>query len=340
MFPSRGWPLPRPRSRSAWVISVFVHQNGETTSVERVEPQWLDPSSRAVLWVDLEAPTGEEARIILVDTFHFHPLAVEDAISEIHHPKVEQYDTFLYLILHGIAFQKRKHRFETHDVDFFLGHNYLVSVHSLPSRSITKLRSICDKNAHVLGEGSVALLHRIVDSMVDHYRPEVEEVEKRIDKLEHEAVLGARESLVRDILGLKRDLSSLRRVVIPQRDVVGRLARREFSIIADEMAYRFRDVYDHLVRLADEASLFQDRINSILDAHLSTISNRLNQVVKVLTVMSTIFLPLTVLTGMYGMNVDLPRFPGSDAAQFWWVVGIMVALIVSMLAFFRRRGWI
>ena len=322
------------------MINVYVFQNGESRCVERVEPQWLDPSSGATLWVDLEAPSPEEARSLLADTFHFHALAVEDALSEIHHPKVEPYDGVLYVILHGIVHQKREHRFETRDVDFFLGRNYLVTVHGGPSRSIARLRDVCEQHAHVLAEGTVSLFHRIVDSMVDNYRPEIQEVEKRIDRMEHEAVLGGRDSLVREILALKRDLSSLRRVVIPQRDVVGRLARREFAVISDEMSYRFRDVYDHLVRLSDEANLFQDRVNSILDAHLTTVSNRLNQVVKVLTVMSTIFLPLTVLTGMYGMNVPLPAFPGGAAAQFWWIAGVMTTVVVVMLVFFRRRGWI
>jgi magnesium transporter len=337
---SRGWQLPRPRSRFAWVISVYVHQNGDTTCVERVEPQWLDPTSPVTLWVDLAAPTPEESRRILADTFRFHPLAVEDAMSEIHHPKVEAYDGYLYLILHGIAFEEREHRFATRDVDFFVGRNYLVTVHDGRSRSIAKLRQVCDKHQHILAEGPVGLLHRLVDSMVDHYSPEIEELEKRIDTMEHEAALGGRETLVRQILALKRDLSSLRRVVIPQRDAVGRLARREFPMIADEMAYRFRDVYDHLVRLSEEATLFQDRVTGILDVHLSAVSNRLNQVVKVLTVMSTIFLPLTVLTGMYGMNLRLPHLPGGDAAQFWWILGIMVTLAAAMLAAFRSRGWI
>jgi len=128
-------------------------------------------------------------------------------------------------------------------------------------------------------------------------------------------------------------------VLMPQRDVLGRLARREFSAISDEMAYRFRDVYDHVVRLADEAILFQDRVTGILEVNLASISNRLNQVMKVLTVMSTIFLPLTVLSGMWGMNVKLPQFPGGDPAQFWWVAGIMIAVAAAMLAVFRRNRW-
>ena len=322
------------------MISVYVHQNGQTRCVERVDPAWLDPASGAVLWVDLVSPTREEIQSVLVDTFHFHPLAVEDAASDIQFPKVEAYQGYLYLILHGIDFHEQEHRFATLDVDFFLGRNYLVTVHSGHSRSIVHMRDVCGHHEHILAEGPVALLHRIVDARVDNYRPEVEELEERIDRMEQAAVLAAGGDLVREILDLKRDLSSLRRVVIPQRDVVGRLARREFPLIIDEMAYRFRDVYDHLVRLADETIMFQDRVSGILDAHLSHVSNRLNQVMKVLTVASTIFLPMTVLTGMYGMNVPLPHFPGGDAAQFWWIFGIIIALAAAMLAVFRAKHWI
>jgi magnesium transporter len=321
------------------VISVYVHANGETKTADRVDRAWLDPASGAILWVDLSQPTAEDGRI-LSDLFRFHPLSVEDALSAIHHPKVEAYDGYLYLILHGIDFQRRRHKFDTHDIDFFVGRNYLVTVHDGRSRSIHKIKELCPKHENILREGPVALLHRIVDAMIENYRPEIEEFEKQLDRLENEAILGSRENLVRTILATKRDISLLRRVVIPQRDVLGRLARREFPQIGDEMAYRFRDVYDQLVRMTDEALIFQDRITGILEAHLSTISNRLNMVMKVLTVMSTIFLPLTVLTGMWGMNVPLPMFPGGEAVQFWWVSAIMAVIIAAMLFVFRRIRWI
>ncbi len=135
-------------------------------------------------------------------------------------------------------------------------------------------------------------------------------------------------------------MSSLRRVTTPQRDIVGRLARREFVDIGSEMALRFRDVYDHLVRLNDEAYVFQDRITGILDAHLSNVSNRLNQVMKVLTVLTTVFMPLTLLSGLWGMNIALPHFPGGDAVQFWWLVGVMAVIALGMLGVFRRMRWI
>lgn len=320
------------------MITIYAHKDGATTIVEQVEPGSLDLSSPVTLWVDLAVPTDDEARI-LSDVFKFHPIAVEDARSALQYPKVEPYPGYLYLVLHGIDLAKGKSQFATRDVDFFLGRNYLVTVHDGRSRSIARIQELCDRHERILSEGPVALLHRIVDAMVDNYRPAVEGLEARLDKLEDLAFTG-QEPLARQVIKLKRELGTLRRVIMPQREVIGRLARREFSAITDEMAYRFRDVYDHMVRYADEAFLFQDRVTGIHEVSLATVSNRLNSVMKVLTVMSTIFLPLTVLTGMWGMNIKLPWFPGSEASQFWWIAGIMLAVSVAMLALFRRFKWI
>ncbi len=184
------------------------------------------------------------------------------------------------------------------------------------------------------------LLYRIVDTMVDNYRPEVDKLGDRLDALEKEVFARPKSTLVKRILDFKRDISSLRRVIMPERDAIARLARREFPQIPEALAYRFRDVHDHLVRLSDEAVYFQDRISSLLDAHLSNVSNQLNGIMKVLTIISTIFMPMTVLTGMYGMNVPLPHLPGGEHAQFWWILGIMAAVTLSMLVFFRKRGWL
>jgi len=322
------------------MISVYVYRSGETQKTDRIDPAWLDPASAVSLWVDIIQPTPEEGQQILGGLFRFHPLAIEDALSEVHYPKVEAYDRHLYVILHGIDFQVQEHWFATRDVDFFLGQNYLVTVHDGQSRSIQKLKELCQQHARILEEGPVALMHRIIDSMVDNYEPELDALEGEMDRLEEQAVMGAGDNLMRPILDIKRDLAALRRVLIPQRDAVGRLARREFPMITDEMAYRFRDVYDHLMRYTDEATMFQDRMTGVLEGYLSAISNRLNIVMKVLTVMSTVFLPLTVLTGMWGMNVPLPLFPGGERVQFWWVTGIMVLISGVMLILFRRKRWI
>jgi magnesium transporter len=317
------------------MVTIFVSNGRETRRAAAVEPEWLLPKSGYFVWVDLQCPDEEDARV-LQEPFGFHELAIEDALKEIQTPKVESYGDHLYMILHGIDFSAAQHVFATHEVDIFLGEQFLVTVHDDFSRSVARLVEVCPRNDFVLAEGPAALLHRIVDSMVDNYRPEVEKLEARLDELEDRVFHSPSGDDVREILGLKRDVSSLRRVVTPQRDVIGRLARREFPQISETLSYRFRDVYDHLVRLADEATLFHDRITSLLDAHLSFTSNRLNVVMKTLTVISTVFLPMTVLTGMYGMNVPLPHLPGGEGAQFWWILGMMASMAAVMLWYFNR----
>jgi len=323
------------------MISVFVHRDGQTEQAPSIERAWLNPASGVFVWLDLAAPSIPES-LLLSDTFRFHPLSVEDALSDAQYPKAEAYDGYLFVILHGIDLQasEKGRGFATHGVSFFLGPNYLVTVHDGASRSISELRDHCVRNSRLLGEGPVVLFHRIVDAMVDHYAPEVEKLEDRLDALEQAIFDQPDRSLARRILKTKRDVASLRRIVAPQRDVISRLARREFVDISTEMSFRFRDVYDHLVRIADDALIFQDRLTGILDAHLSIVSNQLNEVMKVLAVVSTIFMPLTLVTGVYGMNMPLPHFPGGDAAQFWWLAGGSVVLVVFMLAIFRRKRWL
>ena len=321
------------------MVTIYVQRNGQTEKVTSIDRLWLNPAANAYLWVDLAAPSIPEA-LILSDTFAFHPLSVEDALADLNYPKIEAYDGYLYAILHGIDFDPKAKGFNTHDVDFFIGPNYLVTVHDGHSRSISDLQLTCERNAKILAEGPVALFHRIVDMMVDHYRPEVEKLEDRIDDLEKLVFDHPPKDLIRRILREKREVSNLRRILTPQRDVIARLARRDFVDISTDLSFRFRDVYDHIVRLADDAAIFQDRVTGILEAHLTNVSNRLNEVMKVLTVVSTIFMPLTLISGLWGMNVPLPHMPGTDAAQFRDVAIVMVVIVVAMLVFFRRKRWI
>jgi magnesium transporter len=328
-----------PSAISHDMNTIFVHRNGQTEKATSIDRAWLGPGSGVVVWVDLAAPSALEA-LILSDTFQFHPLSVDDAMAAVQYPKVEAYDGYLYVVLHGIDFQESDHCFSTSDIDFFLGPAFLVTVHDGHSLSITELRDYVTRNTKIMGEGPVALFHRIVDSMVDHYRPEIDKLELRLDALENEIFDAPHPLLARRLLDEKREVAHLRRIVTPERDVIARLARRDFLDISTEMSFRFRDIYDHLVRIADDAMIFQDRITGMLDAHLSNASNRLNEVMKVLTVVATIFGPPTLVAGVWGMNVPLPHFPGGENAQFWWVCGGMLLMIVAMLFAFRRKRWI
>jgi len=321
------------------LISYYIHRDRETRQVESLDPAWLAPNSGVVVWADVREPTQDDATV-LRSIFKFHPLAIEDALTSVHLPKIETYENVLYVVLHGIDYHIEEHAFETLDVDFFLGKTFLVTVHDGRRRSISEVAAACQRNDAILGEGPVALMHRIVDNMVDHYGPEVDEVEEWLDEIEARVLKSDRKELTSEILAVKRDISAMRRVVVPQRDVVGRLSRREFEIINQEMAYRFRDVYDHLVRLADEGIIFQDRVTGILDAHLASVSNHLALVSKVLAALAVIFGPLTIITGLFGMNVKLPHFPGGEDAQFWWVFLGMLAITAVLYSLFKRRDWL
>jgi magnesium transporter len=321
------------------MLTVLVQRQGRVEHPDAVDPAWLLPDAAEVVWVDIEAPE-ESDRALLSEVFRIHELAVEDALSEIHHPKIETYDGLLYLILHAIVPGTGQQSFETQDVDFFIGRNFLITVHRAASRSIEAERQSCQRRPDIFSDGPAGICHRIVDRMVDHYGPEVDSIEDRLDALETAVFDTPSMNPLKELLRLKRDIAALRRVSLPQRDAIGRLARREFPQINDTLAYRFRDVFDHLVRLTEEAIFLQDRATGLLDAHLSNQSNRLNQVMKVLTVISTIFMPMAVVTGVWGMNVTIPQLPGGDAAQFWWIAGLLAITGALMLWGFRRMRWL
>jgi magnesium transporter len=321
------------------LINYYVLRNGVTERAETVDPDWLKPGSNVRVWADVQAPTAADGAV-LRDVFHIHPLAVQDALETLQQPKVETYPGLLYVVLHGINFKPESDEFDTHDTDFFLTREFLVTVHDGKRRSIEQICRLCIDNETVLREGTVSLMHRIVDRMVDHYRPEVDELESRLDQIEDQVIESPSHELTREILTMKRDISSMRRIVLPQRDVVGRLSRREFEIIDQELSYRFRDVFDQLVRMSDDAIIFQERVTAILDAHLASISNQLALSSQRLAAVATIFGTLTVLTGVYGMNVRLPGVKEGSAAPFWLIMALMATITIGFYAFFRRKGWL
>jgi magnesium transporter len=321
------------------VITYYVLRDGITQQLQSIDPEWLKPGSDVRVWADVQAPDAADGDV-LRSLFQIHPLAVQDALDALQHPKIETYPGLLYVVLHGINFRSESDEFDTHDTDFFLTREFLVTVHDGTRRSIEQIGHLCLGNPIVLREGTVALMHRIVDRMVDHYRPEVDELEARLDAIEDAVIETHSNELTRQILAIKRDISAMRRIVLPQRDVIARLSRREFDIIDLEMSYRFRDVFDQLVRMSDDAIIFQERVTGILDAHLATVSNQLANVSKVLAAFAVMLGPLTILTGMFGMNVALPVFPGGEEGQFWWVIGIMAVMTGAAYIGFRRKGWL
>ncbi|HEY6660600.1 MAG TPA: magnesium/cobalt transporter CorA [Pyrinomonadaceae bacterium] len=294
----------------------------------------------AVIWVDMEKPTEADERVLL-DVFHFHPLTVEDCRENRHYPKVEEFDDYIYFIVHGVTADISPERFNTIELDGFLGPNYVITYHHEMFRSINNVKQLLRTTPVVCHRGTAFLLHQILDQVVDYYSPVLDDFDDRIDRLEEDIFTLKRPNneILSQIMDLKRSVLRLRRISGKQMDILHRMSRGEFSLISEEMRPFYRDVYDHLVRVVDLAENYRDLISGSLEAYLSVVSNRLNEIMKVLTIFSAIMLPLTFIAGVYGMNFEnMPEL--HSRYGYYGVWALMIGVAIAMLLFFRRRGWI
>ncbi len=319
-------------------LFVFSREKGLRTFADTAAlPAFLKDDSESV-WVDLEAPTAAETEI-LSTVFNFHPLSIEDCIAESHLPKLDDFEDYLFLVLHGARGGEAPGSFATVELNFFLGRRFLVTFHSQMSRSINRVKERCQKNSLSFARGADFLLHEILDGMVDNYFPVLDAFDTEIDQLEQRAFTDPSKVTLDAIFALKRDVMQLRRVTSPQREILNRLSRDPFQAVSRRAAVYFRDVYDHIVRIADLAESYKDLTTALLEAHLSIVSNRLNEVMKVLTIFTTIMMPMTVITGIYGMNFkNIPEFDWRYG--YFGVLGVMAAIAGGMLYLFRRKKWI
>jgi magnesium transporter len=295
--------------------------------------------SPATLWIDLEAPTDEELRL-LEDPFAFHPLAIEDCLTPEHQPKIEDFGPYLFLIFRGVDLDPPADRFETIKLAAFLGPNYLITYHRRPMRSVASvLAKYARDEKGDLFRGVDYLLYEILDHMIEFYFPVLERIEHDIEAVEDRIFTADDENTLDAILSLKRRVMEIKRALTPHRELFGRIARNEFEEITPQTVVFYRDLYDSTYRLAEVADSYRDVLSGTLDAHISMISHRLNEVMKVLTIFATIMLPLTFIAGVYGMNFDfMPELHWRYGYFFVW--GIMLAVTGGLLFYFHRRRWI
>lgn len=321
------------------MLSYFRCVQGKIERLSEFRPEHLTEHEGAMHWIDLEDPTVKEASI-LEDPFHFHPLAIEDCLSEVHHPKVDDYDDYLFFIVHGIRFDSPTDQFITRELDIFLGRNYLVTHHHGPMRSITAARDLCSKNLQAaMPKGVDFLIHQILDQMFEHYFPSLDAIEDKIQLVQVEVFEKPTRDTLERIFILKRDVMQLRRICQPQREIVHRLSRGEFRVISPKAAIYFRDIYDNLYRIVDASFSYQDLIQGTLDAYLTAVSNRLNETMKRLTVIGAIMAALTVLTGVYGMNFEhMPELKWRYGYGMVWL--LMAVVTGGLLIFFKKKEWI
>ena len=324
-------------------MEILVYRKGdekveEGVTVDQLPALLKDPS--VMIWVDMESPTSGDERVLL-DIFRFHPLTVEDCRENRHYPKIEEFPGYIYFIVHGVRADTSPDRFNTIELDGFLGPNYVITYHHDMFRSINEVKQLLRTSPVACQRGPAFLLHQILDRVVDYYSPVLDDFDDRIDRLEDDIFTAKNPNnrILAEIMDLKRSVLRLRRISVKQMDVVLRMSRGEFHLIPEEMRPFYRDIHDHLVRVVDLAESYRDLISGSLEAYLSVVSNRLNEIMKVLTIFSAVMLPLTFIAGVYGMNFDnMPELHSRYGYYATWTLMVIVA--VGMLAFFWRRGWI
>jgi magnesium transporter len=296
-----------------------------------------------LVWLDLTVHSYEDASV-LRDVFAFHELTIEDCVSARVDPaRVDDYGDYLFLIVQAITEYVPDMELEPVEVDFYLGPNYVVSCHRKPIPAIEQFRERCRRDERQLHRTPDWVLHGIVDAIVDEFLPIVDEVDETIDKLEEEILGRPDTALMRRILVAKRNALQVRRATVPQRDVIYRLSRGEFpKFIRSETAMYYRDVFDHLTRIEYLIDSVRDLADGALNVYLSVASNRLNEIVRVLTAVTLVFLPPTLFAAIYGMNFPAGAvWPPYDSDWgFSAIVATIVIMIMIILAYFRLRRWI
>lgn len=326
------------------IRSILIQPDGaRKTGLTETEFQAALKDPDALLWISLEHPTADEAARILSNTFHFHPLTIDDCLNSGYQtPKVDDFRSYIFIIAHALQMQDSANltELDTSELNIFLGANYLVTVF-LDERmtSVDHLWSLLERDERLTQHGSDFLCHSLLDILVDEYMPVLDQLDDEIELLEDLVLAHPTNHLLQQILEIKHVLMSLRRIMSPQREVMNRLSRDEYPMIDAVSRIYFRDVYDHLVRFQDLVESLRDIVSGSMDIYLNSNSLRMNEIMKALTIVSTIFLPLSFIAGMFGMNFThmIPPWDWQYGYALFWLICIVIA--GGMLIYFKRKGW-
>ncbi|MBL7119052.1 MAG: magnesium/cobalt transporter CorA [Dehalococcoidia bacterium] len=296
-------------------------------------------AKEGLLWVDVRETT-EEDDAFLARIFNFHHLAIEDCVSpRLHAAKIDDFDDYLFITVHGVNHRAESDIVEMTEMGIFLGSHFVVSNHNFPLYSVEAVMRQVDDSGRPMKRGADFLAHALIDTLVDNVLPTIDRMGDVAEELEEEVIRHPQQSTLEAIMKLKRSAVRVRRVMTPQREIMNRLSRGEFPIIRQEALVFFRDVYDHVVRIGDMNQALLDRADNALAMYMSSIANRQNETMRVLTIVATIILPLTLLAGIYGMNFEnMPELRTSWA--YHAVLGFMGAVVFGGICWFWARRWI
>lgn len=294
-----------------------------------------------VTWINVEGVHDIAILEKLGNCFNLHPLVIEDISNTNQRPKFEDYSDYIYIVLKMMYYNGKVNHITTEQISLILGANYVLSFQEgIAGDIFDPVREMLrTEKGRIRKMGADYLVYILIDSIVDSYFGILESLGEKVEFLEEELISNPTQETLRGIHNLKREMISLRRSVWPLREVVSTMERRESPLIKESTIIYLRDVYDHTVQVIDNVETYRDMLSGMLDIYLSSVSNRLNEVVKVLTIISTIFIPLTFLVGVYGMNFKfMPELNSPYAYPAAWLIMILIAL--GMLVYFRRRKWL
>lgn len=297
----------------------------------------LAAEPRAVGWLDLEAAPAEEIHA-LEGLFGFHPLALDDCTNPETRPKVEEYEGFVFFVSRGVNHNPGEHALDTITLFLLLTDRCLVSLHGKPMRSVAATIERLRKHPAHLGEGPDRLLHHLLDQVVDYYFPLLDQLEERVELLEERVFQRPSERIMRRIFETRKEVVLLRHSIGPLREILAALTSGGLPHVRPELRTYFRDVYDHVLRLLESLETQRDILAGLLEAYLTQVSNRMNEVMKTLSLVATLVLPLTVITSFFGMNFEwmpLIKRPWGVAVT----TGAMLSLSLGLLLYYRRRHW-
>jgi len=328
--------LPRPRLRRA-ARARGIADAPQGPAEPRVEIVEYD----GLRWINIERPAPVD-QAWLEEHFEFHPLDYEDVRSRNQRPKIDEYDDYLFIVLQFPVFDKKIGRLNAEELDIFMGQDYLITLPNGPLQPVEYLFERCRTNEefreHLFSQGPGFLLYKIVDDSFDYCFPMLRKIGGKLERLEEEIFLGRGEDIVRDISNTKQEIINFRKVIRPERAVLTDLERAKQKFVGDDLEIYFDDVRDAAERIWDMLENYKEVVEALEDTNESLISHRLNNVLRVLTSISVVILPLTLIASIWGMNV---KVPGEGSIHAFWVIMIVLGgVLVSMLAVFRRRGWL
>jgi magnesium transporter len=298
------------------------------------------------LWVDLEKPSTFESKEVLEQIFHFHPLSIEDCIKASPSPKVEEYSpkegdlftTYLFMVIHAVDFSRKDGRFATSELNFFLGKNFLVTFHEEPLRCVSSVEERAINGAMNIARAPDRVAHSLLDTLVDNYKPALDELSVEIAELEQAAFQRPNKDILNKILQVKKEVLHLRQIIGPQREVLGRFAQGEFRLVRPHLVPYFRDIYDSIFHIGEQAQGYADSLTGILQIYLNMSSNQTGEVVKLLTLITVITTPLMMIGTWYGMNFH--NMPELSYQHGYLTAGICMILSTAVTYwYFKKRKW-